>query len=142
MADDETDCAVGFGKPPKRTQFQKGRSGNPAGRPKGSRSFKTLLREAVREPVTVKENGRSRQISKGQASATHIANKAAMGDLRSAKFIVDQIGGLEEEEEQKITAQKNGQTSSDRINKKLDAMRAHWLKSQGLPPDDDEEPTQ
>ena len=41
---------VGYGKPPKNTRFTKGVSGNPHGRPKGSRNVaavfaKTLSRE-------------------------------------------------------------------------------------------------
>ena len=30
---DETDYEVGYGKPPKHTQFKRGQSGNPNGRP-------------------------------------------------------------------------------------------------------------
>jgi hypothetical protein len=36
VADDRYE--VGFGKPPKHTRFQKGRSGNPKGPPKGSKN--------------------------------------------------------------------------------------------------------
>ncbi len=44
---------VGFGKPPKATQFRKGESGNPRGRPKGRRNLATELHAALNETVTV-----------------------------------------------------------------------------------------
>ena len=43
--DDETNYKVGYGKPPKKTRFKKGTSGNPGGRPKGSRSFESIYEE-------------------------------------------------------------------------------------------------
>ena len=36
MEDDPKDHEVGYGRPPKHTQFKAGTSGNPKGRPKGS----------------------------------------------------------------------------------------------------------
>ena len=49
MSDDKTpdDYEVGYGKPPKNTQFRKGVSGNPRGRPKKAPDFDhVLIREA------------------------------------------------------------------------------------------------
>lgn len=42
---------VGFGKPPKHTQFKKGQSGNPRGRPKGSRNLNRFFADLLDEPV-------------------------------------------------------------------------------------------
>jgi hypothetical protein len=40
---DSGDYQVGYGKPPKHTQFKPGKSGNPQGRPKGTKNLKTDL---------------------------------------------------------------------------------------------------
>ena len=49
---------VGYGKPPKDTQFQKGVSGNPRGRPKKSRDFDHELIRESESFMTINENGR------------------------------------------------------------------------------------
>ena len=79
---------VGRGNPPKHTQFRKGISGNPKGRPKGSKNLTTYLMEAARDRVTATVGGRTRKISKIQATAMQLATKAAGGDQGAiAKFL-------------------------------------------------------
>lgn len=71
---------IGRGKPPKRTQFQKGQSGNAKGRPKGSKNFKTTIHTELKRKVTINEDGRRRRITKREAVAKQLVNKAASGD--------------------------------------------------------------
>jgi Family of unknown function (DUF5681) len=79
---------VGRGNPPKHTQFRKGTSGNPKGRPKGSKNLTTYLMEAARDQVTATVGGKARKISKIQATAMQLATKAAGGDQGAiAKFL-------------------------------------------------------
>jgi hypothetical protein len=59
---------VGRGNPPKQTQFRKGTSGNPNGRPKGSKNLSTLIREAANQQVTATIAGKQRRISTVQAT--------------------------------------------------------------------------
>jgi Family of unknown function (DUF5681) len=82
---------VGYRKPPKESRFQKGRSGNPQGRPKGSKPFLSLLTAALEERVWINEGGRRRSISKREALAKQFANKVAAGDIKAAKLVVEWI---------------------------------------------------
>jgi len=76
------DFEVGYGKPPRHTRFKKGQSGNPRGRPSGSKNLKTLVREALKEPFIVSEDGRHRKITKRQAIVTQLVDRSATGDWR------------------------------------------------------------
>lgn len=85
----QRDYEVGFGKPPRHSRFVKGRSGNPQGRPRGSKNLATLLSEALNEKVTVVENGRRRKITKREAVIAQLVNKSAGADLRAIKMVFD-----------------------------------------------------
>ncbi len=80
---------VGYRHPPLESRFPSGVSGNPAGRPKGSRGVSAVIAAALAERVSVTENGRRRSITKLQAAVKQLANKAAGGDQRAAKLIID-----------------------------------------------------
>jgi hypothetical protein len=81
--DDEVSKKVGYGKPPKATQFKKGQSGNPNGRPKGKRNMSTVILRSADAKVRINENGQQRAVSKFEAAMMQVANKAASGDLRA-----------------------------------------------------------
>ena len=92
----DSDYPVGYGRPPRDTRFKKGSSGNPKGRPRGSKNATTLLKEALNEQVVITENGRRRTITKKEAIVTQIVNKAASGDHRAIQLLlVNQIPLIE-----------------------------------------------
>ena len=97
--DKKRDYEVGYGKPPRETRFQKGQSGNPRGRPCGAKNLKTRVREALKEPVLVTENGRRRKVTKGEAIITQLVNRAANADLRAVKILLDLLRDIEAETE-------------------------------------------
>ncbi|MGB6446826.1 MAG: DUF5681 domain-containing protein [Xanthobacteraceae bacterium] len=87
--------AIGYGKPPRYTRFKKGHSGNPKGRPRGSKNLDTLLMESVNERVTINENGVPKKVSKLAVMHKQLANKGATGDLRALKIILQKLEDLE-----------------------------------------------
>lgn len=88
------DYAVGYRRPPAHTRFQPGQSGNAKGRPAGSANLATLIAKALAEKVPVTEGGRRRTISKGEAIAKQVVNKAASGDLRALRLLVPSQNAL------------------------------------------------
>jgi Family of unknown function (DUF5681) len=78
-----TNYKVGYGKPPKSGQFKPGKSGNPKGRPKGSLKLATDLAAELGERITIREDGRSRQVSKQRALIKSLMAKALQGDVRA-----------------------------------------------------------
>ena len=86
---------VGPGNPPKHTRFRKGISGNPKGRPKGSKNLSTYLLEAARDQVSATVGGRVRKITKIQATAMQLATKAAGGDQAAINKFLDWMDEIE-----------------------------------------------
>ena len=87
---------VGYGKPPKHTQFKKGQSGNPNGRPKGTLNLATVLERTLREEVVINENGRRKVITKLEAAITQLVNKAASGDAHAMRYLCHLVISAEE----------------------------------------------
>jgi hypothetical protein len=92
---DKSDYEVGYQKPPKTNQFAKGYSGNPNGRPKGTKNWATTLHAALEQTVTVLVNGSSKQVTKLEAATTQLANKATQGDLHSIRLLLQLMPGME-----------------------------------------------
>ena len=77
-----SDYLVGYGRPPKASQFRPGKSGNPKGRPKGSRSVWAFLKAAIEQKVAVTENGKTRRISALEVMLRRLVNDAMRSDPR------------------------------------------------------------
>lgn len=87
-----SDYEVGYGKPPRRSQFKPGQSGNPKGRPKSALSFKTLLARELKQLVEIREGNGTRKISKKEAAVKSLAMKALKGDPNALKSVITLIG--------------------------------------------------
>ena len=89
------DYSVGYGKPPLHTRFQKGKSGNPKGRPRGKKNMSTLLSTALNASIVVVANGRRKRITKREAIVTQLVNKSAAADLKATQIVLAMLRDLE-----------------------------------------------
>ena len=74
----------GYKRPPNPSQFKPGKSGNPNGRPKGSRNLQTDLAQMMNKKVAIRENGKRKRITRQQAMLLSLFEKAAHGDVKAA----------------------------------------------------------
>ena len=89
---------VGYGKPPKDTRFRKGQSGNPKGRPKGSKNLVTLVDDALDQLIPVREDGRSRKVPARTAIAMRIVHGGLGGNPRAIDQLLKIPGVLRTDE--------------------------------------------
>lgn len=103
MDDDKTE--IGYKNPPKNTQFKKGESGNPAGRPKGSRNVKTILNEVLAAEIPVTIGGKTKIISKKEAMIHKLANDALskQNGHKQAFYLLNMSVNFEQYDEAKGT---------------------------------------
>ena len=96
MADETDSYQVGYGKPPRASRFQKGASGNPKGRPKGTKNLSTIVLQESRQKVRVNGPRGSRTVTKLQAILMQLGNKSAQGDLRASREFLALVQRSEE----------------------------------------------
>lgn len=82
------DYSVGYKRPPRETRFKAGQSGNPKGRPTGSRAVGTLLRDILQQKIRVTENGRQRRLPAIEVMLRKLMNEAMGGDQHAIKLLL------------------------------------------------------
>jgi hypothetical protein len=61
---------------------------------KGSVNAEDALRRAIFEPITVKDSGKTKRMTKFEVACRQLANKAAAGDTRALKLIMQLLEGF------------------------------------------------
>jgi hypothetical protein len=85
---------VGYGKPPVKNQFKKGKSGNPWGRLKLSREKspldpKKIAIAALKSLVTITVNGKKKKVTPMEDIWRSIVADARKGDKTARKWVVE-----------------------------------------------------
>lgn len=80
---------VGYKSPPKNTQFKKGQSGNPSGRPKGSKSVEDAIFEQLGKEIGIPENGQTVIKQFAEIIAMSMCKEAAKGSYKHARLVME-----------------------------------------------------
>jgi hypothetical protein len=75
---------VGYCRPPQASRFQKGKSGNPRGRPRNRRR-EIPYDQVLGQMVTIRENGRERRVTAAEAFLLQLTRKGLQGDSAAAR---------------------------------------------------------
>jgi Family of unknown function (DUF5681) len=82
--------SVGYKRPPRSTRFQKGRSGNPRGRPRNRRS-EIPYDQVLGQMVTIREDGRERRVTAAEAFLLQLTKRGLEGDSSAARASLEAI---------------------------------------------------
>ena len=78
---------VGYGRPPIESQWKPGQSGNPFGRPKGSKNLRRAIEEMLTEKITVTEGNKIRRVTRLEAVLLKQLSLALKGDLKAIQAV-------------------------------------------------------
>jgi len=124
QSDDKQNSAVGYRRPPVNRQFKPGQSGNPRGRPKGSKNFPTMFAEAMSRPVTVRDKkGKIRTLSKQELMVEVMVNKAVAGDPKAFAAVVQFAEKFEVFKRQTQNHRENMDSALLKLKRGLEAMQ-------------------
>jgi hypothetical protein len=123
QSDDKPNSAVGYQRPPVNRQFKPGQSGNPRGRPKGSKNFPTMFAEAMSRPVTVRDKkGKIRTLSKQELMVEVMVNKALAGDPKAFAMVVQFADKFEVFKKLTLNHRENVNSALEQLHRRLTAL--------------------
>ena len=119
---------VGNCKPPKHSQYKKGTSGNPKGRPKGVKNADTVMKEMFAAPVTVVVNGKPTKMQFSAIMSHKLKAAVIAGDLKALKLAFDLYAKHGNVPDTPATAgSATGQTAFDMTAEEYDAITKSTL---------------
>lgn len=103
MSDDGEEDYVGYKHPPVRTRFQKGKSGNPAGRPKAKHlTIHGTISARLYEPRVIVTDGKRKTVTLTMVILRQMVARAMKGDINAAADLISILGERPHEMEPEI----------------------------------------
>lgn len=96
---DSSAYEIGYGRPPTSTRFEKGRSGNPKGRPRGSHDPRALLERLLLRAMPVRTSKGVAHMPVLQAILLSVLQRGVAGDGKAAALGLRQFGKYVKEAE-------------------------------------------
>jgi hypothetical protein len=131
MEGDDDGEKGGYCKPPKHTQFKKGQSGNPSGKPKKVLTHTEIAARELDRRMTITEDGKKKRLSKREVIHKAIIQKAMKGDLKAIKMLIelDQAKSLGDQAEELMKVTLVFPEEDERRRQKAEEERQKRLES-------------
>lgn len=81
------ESSVGYKSPPKHSQFKKGKSGNPKGRPP-NKAIQTIVQDVLNETVMLTRGDQKIEMTKKEAFIQQIVNESMKGKSAHTKNLI------------------------------------------------------
>lgn len=121
------DYEVGYGKPPKHSQFVKGETGNPLGRAGKKTDLDAAIVKQLLRKITITEGGEQKRLRIVDALAMRIALDATKGKpsaIREVKASIKRRMDIEEAERAMIDSDMSDDEIYDKLMHIIDHARA------------------
>lgn len=116
---------TGYRNPPEHAKFKKGASGNPKGRPKGSRNLQTIIEAELNKKITYATNGRKRTRSKRELIVERAVMDAIKGDARARALVLQLALGFDNLNANAETAAPSSETDKKMLARLATRMARH-----------------
>ena len=130
---ESADEKVGYGRPPVATRFRPGQSGNPRGRPKGSKSLDQVLRQALDRRVSDPRRGGRHTVRMIELIMEGLVLGAAKRDPRMVRLLLVLLDRYAPSDTPKVDPEEVRAADREILDEYVASITAALGKKEGTP---------